>query len=592
MWLESDLIPYQAANCCPAGTALVLAPHPDDEIFGCGGAIMRHLAAGDPVKVIILTDSDYGCFADGVDKREARRREALAAAAILGYGQPAFWGLPDRGLSYDEALIGRLLAAIMETGATILYSPSWWEIHPDHGILALAAVEALRRCDRPLTLAMYEVGVPLHPNLLLDITDLAERKRAAMACFVSQLAMQAYDTQIMALHQFRTYTLPGDVRFAEAFRLMDQEALRRDPLRAVRPGLYYSRARPATELAQPLVSLLYLGCRAGLDDALDSAMIQTHSHLEVIVVQEPGADEAAYRGELTAWGRGSFPVIMIEGDGAGSLGEKANRAMARARGVWLLLLEDGDALAADHVASLVATLGAASPARCACGGVRWERQGEEWAGHEWRLPPEPRGPEAYLALPSNACLFARSLVEEGCQFDPDLEDEMARWDFWMQLTNRTRWVTCPGVSATHRDLGRGGAAQLSWNPEAASVMTLVIGRWLDRLPKHEGGRFHWEALRRAEQATAEAKAWQARVKSLEARLEEASSARHQALDNLTASTLQLTELRRLQTETAAQCDELRRHIDALHASSSWQWTYPLRVMGGWLRQARMAWRRF
>jgi len=37
------------------GVALVLAPHPDDEVFGCGRAIMRHVEVGDPVHVIFAS---------------------------------------------------------------------------------------------------------------------------------------------------------------------------------------------------------------------------------------------------------------------------------------------------------------------------------------------------------------------------------------------------------------------------------------------------------------------------------------------------------------------------------------------------------
>ena len=53
---ESELIPYHAVGEVGQGSALVLAPHPDDEVLGCAGAILRHVARGDPVRVIILTD--------------------------------------------------------------------------------------------------------------------------------------------------------------------------------------------------------------------------------------------------------------------------------------------------------------------------------------------------------------------------------------------------------------------------------------------------------------------------------------------------------------------------------------------------------
>jgi len=240
-WNEADFIPYQAASRCPPGPALVLAPHPDDETFGCAGAILCHLEAGDRVSVVIATDSDYGHFQPGEEGCQVRRREAEAAAAVLGYGSPVFWGLADRGLAYGEGLIGRVLEAIDHSKAALLYAPSFWEIHPDHQVVARAAVEAIRRSARPVTLAMYEVGVPLHPNLLLDITPLAARKQAAMDCYLSQLRIQRYDRHVSALNLFRTYTLPASVESAEAFRLLDAQELRRWPAGAMGPEIYYGQ---------------------------------------------------------------------------------------------------------------------------------------------------------------------------------------------------------------------------------------------------------------------------------------------------------------------------------------------------------------
>ena len=225
---EQQILPYAAVQAIGPGPVLVLAPHPDDEVFGCGGALLRHVAAGDRVRVIILTDGAYGADASGEYPRR-RQQESLEAAVVLGYGTPLFWGLPDRGLEYGEALIRRLLESIEETAAALVYAPSWREAHPDHSALALAAAEAVRRCRRPLRLVLYEVGIPLSPNTLLDITDLLERKRQAMACFTSQLARQPYDRQILALNRFRTYTLPDTVQAAEAYRVLNRDALDTEP---------------------------------------------------------------------------------------------------------------------------------------------------------------------------------------------------------------------------------------------------------------------------------------------------------------------------------------------------------------------------
>ena len=133
MELEQRLIPYEAVKRLTQGPMLVFAPHPDDEVLGCGGAIAAQRAAGLPVEVIIVTDGRG--FAP--DEARAgyvagRREESRAAARILGYGGPEFWDYPDRGLQVDYRLLERIRQRIADRRPELVLAPSLHERHPDH----------------------------------------------------------------------------------------------------------------------------------------------------------------------------------------------------------------------------------------------------------------------------------------------------------------------------------------------------------------------------------------------------------------------------------------------------------------------------
>lgn len=139
---ESDLIPYAAVTILGKPPILVLAPHPDDEVLGCGGAILAHIEAGHPVDVIIVTDGSKGIPDAELSPdaaRMMRANEAMAAARILGYGQPEFWNYPDRGLLSDDDLIDRIAASFIGNDYRTVFVPSPLEIHPDHRHLARPA---------------------------------------------------------------------------------------------------------------------------------------------------------------------------------------------------------------------------------------------------------------------------------------------------------------------------------------------------------------------------------------------------------------------------------------------------------------------
>lgn len=450
---ESDFIPYEAQRLMPSGAVLVLAPHADDEALGCGGAILRHLANGDRVQVVIVTDSDYGSFPEQVDGRAARRAESLCAAAHLGYGTPMFWGLPDRGVRYDEALVERVVAAVREHGVQTLYAPSWWEVHPDHQNLALAAVEAARRLNGTVRLLMYEVGVPLFPNLLLDISDIVGHKRRAIACYRSQLALQPYDQQITALNRFRTYTLARGITAAEAFHQLDGASLFEQPLGPASVSRYYAQARysgPTSD--QPLVTVVVL-CRnpAARLEAVDSALLQTYTAVEVLVVATQDQDPEA----LLPPGAAVLPTVVrtLGTPSDACWPERVNRGIASAKGDFVVLLDDGDLLDPGQLAAQIRCLSDVEGSQAVeAAGPYPGGDADAFGPTETQTPQPTSGGDACDPVSFAGLLFARSLFEQGCRFDPTLSATEAKRVFLGRLSELTRIQRCLGVSAWRRNV--------------------------------------------------------------------------------------------------------------------------------------------
>lgn len=221
MSFEQFFTPYDVVKTLPGKVVAVLAPHPDDEVFGCGGLLHALNGAGAQIRVAVVSD--------GAAQKQAesqRQEESVSAAKLLGYPEPEFWGLPDGKLLEQQALENRIGDWLENIQPELVLAPSVWEMHRDHRAVAVAALSCMERLAEGATLAMYEVGVPLTPNILVDISSALDVKDAAMACFVSQLAAQSYDEHIRGLNKFRTYTLSKDVKGAEAYHLLTrQEAI-------------------------------------------------------------------------------------------------------------------------------------------------------------------------------------------------------------------------------------------------------------------------------------------------------------------------------------------------------------------------------
>ena len=452
--MENTLIPYQAVRKIPGNCALVFAPHPDDEVFGCGGAIMRHIEQGIPVHVIVVSNGAYGASEE--TKAEyilQRQQESVAAAGILGYGTHVFWQYQDRQVCYGEKLIQEILTAIRETGADLVYVPSVFEMHPDHRALSMATVEAVRRIGATVNIALYEVGIPLPPNQLLDISDLVARKAAAMACFVSQNTKQRYDQHIASLNHYRTYTLPSDVIAAEAYILLSAEELANDPFK-----LYQSEhtrqkllGLPLDSSDLPLVSVIIRSMdRPTLSDALDSVALQTYQNIEVVVVDAKGEGHR----EIGQW-CGRFPLRIF------GTGQRLKRSLAAnfgldsASGEYLIFLDDDDLFDSDHISNLIETLNNSKNCSVAYAGVRVANEKGVISGTYNQTFAAARLMAGNF-IPIHAVLFKRDLVAQGCRFDENL-DSYEDWDFWLQAARKTDFSHTAKVSAVYRtQLGDSG----------------------------------------------------------------------------------------------------------------------------------------
>lgn len=593
--LENTLIPYQAVRTIPGNCALVFAPHPDDEVFGCGGAIMRHVEQGTPVHVIVVSDGAYGASEE--TKAEyilQRQQESVAAAEILGYGAPVFWQHQDRQVCYGEKLIQEILTVIRETGADLVYVPSVFEMHPDHRALSMAAIEAVRRIGDTVNIALYEVGIPLPPNQLLDISDLVARKAAAMSCFISQNTKQRYDQHIASLNHYRTYTLPTDVTAAEAYILLSAQELANDPLK-----LYQSEhtrqkllGLPLDSSDLPLVSVIIRSMdRPTLSDALDSVALQTYQHIEVVVVNAKGEGHR----KLDEW-CGRFPLRTIENGESLDRSRAANIGLLSAQGSYLIFLDDDDLFYPEHIANLVTALQNHPGVRCVYSGVRVEHY-VDWQLQEVTAFNEPYDQRRLLGrnfIPIHAMLFEQSLVtQDHCGFDENLQ-VFEDWDFWIQVAQHSEILHTDNITAIYRNHGHSGLGLQQDETFLKTSRSKVYDKWkmlLTGKQLEDLIEYREDLISSFRSQLAHSEHLTSSLRNQLANNEHLLSSLHSQLTQATiASTQREQSLQKIISDRQKTIDDLQKTIHDLFHSTSWKITAPFRFLVRILRgQHHAAW---
>jgi len=200
---------------------LVIAPHPVDEVIGCGGTIRLRVENGERVTAVFLTSGELGL--KSLPRAQAwmvRENEATHAARILGLKELNFLRQPDWMLGEHVSATARLLSKVLETEKPdIIYLPHPKDGHPDHQATVPILRGALRSCSsfKPELLA-YEIWTPLAQHeVVVDISAVMPRKLRALRAHHSQLDEFDYVRAVRGLNQFRG-TLAGKCRYAEVFQ--------------------------------------------------------------------------------------------------------------------------------------------------------------------------------------------------------------------------------------------------------------------------------------------------------------------------------------------------------------------------------------
>ena len=179
---------------------LVIAPHPDDEVLGCGGVIAKYVKEGHKVYVGIVTKVTEPLFNEEFDKKN--KEHCLNAHKVLGVTKTIFLDFPAAMLESvpRHELNSGIDKLIKDVKPDEVYIPHRGDMHLDHKMIVDACMVALRpRFDYSVkrvyayeTLSETEWDIPnttnvFIPNVYVDITKYIDIKLKAMKQYKNQI---------------------------------------------------------------------------------------------------------------------------------------------------------------------------------------------------------------------------------------------------------------------------------------------------------------------------------------------------------------------------------------------------------------------
>ena len=214
-----------------AGTrevVLAVGAHPDDVEIGVGATLASHRAAGDQVVVLTLSGGAVG------GDTQARRHEALAAAAVIG-ARLFLHDFEDTRMDPAAGLITVVEEAVRDLEPSVVYTHSANDRHQDHRAVHEAVMVATRRVPSLACFQSPSSTVDFRPTRFVPVDGFLETKLEMLAQFTSQAHRDYMDPEVVRATA-RYWSRHGTARFVE-------------PLETVRAGAMLSGA-PAAALPQ------------------------------------------------------------------------------------------------------------------------------------------------------------------------------------------------------------------------------------------------------------------------------------------------------------------------------------------------------
>jgi N-acetylglucosamine malate deacetylase 1 len=213
---------------------LVIAPHPDDEVLGCGGALLRRKAEGAELCWLIVTDihEEKGWPAKRVQERQA---EIAKISNEIGFDLVVNLKLPPTELdALPMAQVVSEFSKVFKVFApTEVFVPHRGDVHTDHRVVFDAAAACSKWFRYPTvkrvlayeTLSETDFGLiraeTFSPNYFIDVTQYLERKLELLSIYTSELGDPPFPRSIDIVRaQAKVRGAAAGYLAAEAFELL------------------------------------------------------------------------------------------------------------------------------------------------------------------------------------------------------------------------------------------------------------------------------------------------------------------------------------------------------------------------------------
>ena len=214
---------------------IVISAHPDDETLGVGGTILKHIANGDNVYWLIVTNvfENQGFSKERV---ESRQLEISKVEKMFGFKETFNLNYPTMTLSSSSLIkmVPDISSIFSEVKPEIIYTLNRSDAHSDHRVIFDAVMACTKSFRYPFIkqILMYEcisetefapalAEKAFLPNYFVDITNYIDKKNEIMKVFESEIAEHPFPRSIeniKALAHFRGASV--GVNYAEAFQLL------------------------------------------------------------------------------------------------------------------------------------------------------------------------------------------------------------------------------------------------------------------------------------------------------------------------------------------------------------------------------------